>query len=84
MAGRPVRGSRPRDVGESGTGHDRLITLTEGVLPEEEREDPEPLDELIGQQAESRELAREPPRREQIALCLTTLEGIPPARVKWW
>jgi hypothetical protein len=41
---------------ESGTGHDRLITLTEGVLPEEEREDPEPLDELIGQQGVSREL----------------------------
>ena len=38
-----------RDLGmwaEAGTGHDRLITLTEGVLPEEEREDPEPLDEL--------------------------------------
>jgi alpha-glucosidase (family GH31 glycosyl hydrolase) len=41
---------------ESGTGHDRLITLTEGVLPKEEREDPEPLDELIGQRAGSREL----------------------------
>ncbi len=36
-------------LAEPGEGHDQLITLTEGVMPREERREPEPVEQAIAQ-----------------------------------